>query len=232
MFERFTERARQVVVLAQEEARELKHGYIGTEHVLLGLLRESEGLAAEALRAFGLTLQRAREQVVADVGMGEQPSPGQLPFTPRAKKVLELALREALSLRDNFIGTEHILLGLIREPEGVAAKVLSDTNIDADGLRHKVLELVSTEPRREQPTARQAWSGVWSGPAHVMVDAGWIDGLVTVLDVLAADIRSKLGRPPDRGDLLVVLTCAEEAQGRPERDEVIDAARRRLGIHV
>ena len=111
MFERFTERARQVVVLAQEEARTLRHNYIGTEHILLGLLREQEGLAARALESLGVTLDYVRGQVTQIVGAGEEVSTGQIPFTPRAKKVLELALREALSFGQNYIGTEHILLG-------------------------------------------------------------------------------------------------------------------------
>ena len=115
MFERFTERARQVVVLAQEEARTLKHNYIGTEHILLGLLREEEGLAARVLESLDITVERVRAQVVRIVGSGEEVTSGQIPFTPRAKKVLELALREALSLGHNYIGTEHILLGLVRE---------------------------------------------------------------------------------------------------------------------
>src|SRR5919112_5658824 len=124
MFERFTERARQVVVLAQEEARTLKHNYIGTEHILLGLLREEEGLAARVLESLDITVERVRAQVVRIVGSGEEVTSGQIPFTPRAKKVLELALREALSLGHNYIGTEHILLGLVRENEGVAARIL------------------------------------------------------------------------------------------------------------
>src|SRR5712692_7385061 len=117
MFERFTERARQVVVLAQEEARTLKHNYIGTEHILLGLLREEEGLAARVLESLDITVERVRAQVVRIVGSGEEVTSGQIPFTPRAKKVLELALREALSLGHNSAGTEHILLGLVRENE-------------------------------------------------------------------------------------------------------------------
>src|SRR5256714_1638315 len=126
MFERFTERARQVVVLAQEEARILKHNYIGTEHILLGLLREEEGLAARVLESLDITVERVRAQVVRIVGSGEEVTSGQIPFTPRAKKVLELALREALSLGHNYIGTEHILLGLVRVTavvEGLAQRI-------------------------------------------------------------------------------------------------------------
>ncbi len=124
MFERFTDRARRVVVLAQEEARMLNHNYIGTEHILLGLSHESEGVAAVALETMDISLEAIRDQVVASIGRGEAAPTGHIPFTPRAKKVLELSLREALQLGHNYIGTEHILLGLIREGEGVAAQVL------------------------------------------------------------------------------------------------------------
>ncbi|GMA87749.1 hypothetical protein GCM10025868_29990 [Angustibacter aerolatus] len=124
MFERFTDRARRVVVLAQEEARMLNHNYIGTEHILLGLIHEGEGVAAKALESLGISLDAVREQVQEIIGQGQQAPSGHIPFTPRAKKVLELSLREALRLGHNYIGTEHILLGLIREGEGVAAQVL------------------------------------------------------------------------------------------------------------
>src|SRR6201747_1511896 len=143
MFERFTERARQVVVLAQEEARTLKHNYIGTEHILLGLLREEEGLAARVLESLDITVERVRSQVVRIVGSGEEVTSGQIPFTPRAKKVLELALREALSLGHNYIGTEHILLGLVRENEGVAARILLDFDADSEKIRNEVIRMLS-----------------------------------------------------------------------------------------
>src|SRR6266508_4208248 len=120
MFERFTERARQAVVLAQDEARTLKHNYVGTEHILLGLLREEEGAGARVLESLGVRLEEVRAQVARIVGQGDEVTNGQIPFTPRAKKVLELSLREALSLGHNYIGTEHLLLGVIRENEGVA----------------------------------------------------------------------------------------------------------------
>ena len=124
MFERFTDRARRVVVLAQEEARMLSHNYIGTEHILLGLIHEGEGVAAKALESLDISLEAVRAQVEEIIGQGQQAPSGHIPFTPRAKKVLELSLREALQLGHNYIGTEHILLGLIREGEGVAAQVL------------------------------------------------------------------------------------------------------------
>ncbi len=157
MFERFTERARQVVVLAQEEARTLKHNYIGTEHILLGLLREEEGLAARVLESLDITVERVRAQVVRIVGSGEEVTSGQIPFTPRAKKVLELALREALSLGHNYIGTEHILLGLVRENEGVAARILLDFDADSEKIRNEVIRMLSG------PGGRRQGAGVGGG---------------------------------------------------------------------
>jgi ATP-dependent Clp protease ATP-binding subunit ClpC len=156
LFERFTERARQVVVLAQDEARALKHNYIGTEHILLGLLREEEGLAARVLESLDITVEEVRAQVARIVGQGDEVTTGQIPFTPRAKKVLELALREALSLGHNYIGTEHILLGLVRENEGVAARILLDFDADAEKIRNEIIRMLSG------PGRRQAGSG---GPA-------------------------------------------------------------------
>ncbi|MBE0428312.1 MAG: ATP-dependent Clp protease ATP-binding subunit [Thermoleophilia bacterium] len=148
MFERFTERARQVVVLAQEEARSLKHNYIGTEHLLLGLLREEEGIAAQVLTALDVHLDEVRMQVAQIVGMGDEVAAGQIPFTPRAKKVLELALREALSLGHNYIGTEHILLGLIKENEGVAARILLEFDADPDKIRNEIMRKLTGSARR------------------------------------------------------------------------------------
>ena len=144
MFERFTERAREVVVLAQDEARALRHNYIGTEHILLGLLREEEGLAARVLESLDITVEEVRAQVARIIGPGDEPIvSGQIPFTPRAKKVLELSLREALSLKHNNIGTEHILLGLVRENEGVAARILLDFDADAEKIRNEIMRVLS-----------------------------------------------------------------------------------------
>src|SRR4030081_3123857 len=162
MFERFTERARQVVVLAQDEARTLKHNYIGTEHILLGLLREEEGLAARVLESLDITVERVRAQVVRIVGSGEEVTSGQIPFTPRAKKVLELALREALSLGHNYIGTEHILLGLVRENEGVAARILLAFDADSEKIRNEVIRMLSGPGGRRQG---QSGGGSGSGAA-------------------------------------------------------------------
>ena len=143
MFERFTDRARRVVVLAQEEARLLNHNYIGTEHILLGLIHEGEGVAAKALESLGISLEKVRQQVEEIIGVGQSPPSGHIPFTPRAKKVLELSLREALQLGHNYIGTEHILLGLIREGEGVAAQVLVKLGADLGRVRQQVIQLLS-----------------------------------------------------------------------------------------
>jgi ATP-dependent Clp protease ATP-binding subunit ClpC len=143
MFERFTDRARRVVVLAQEEARMLNHNYIGTEHILLGLIHEGEGVAAKALESLNISLEAVRQQVEEIIGQGQAAPTGHIPFTPRAKKVLELSLREALQLGHNYIGTEHILLGLIREGEGVAAQVLQKLGADLNRVRQTVIQLLS-----------------------------------------------------------------------------------------
>jgi ATP-dependent Clp protease ATP-binding subunit ClpA len=142
MFERFTDRARRVVVLAQEEARMLNHNYIGTEHILLGLAHEGEGVAAKALEGLGIHLEAVRQQVEQIIGKGQQAPSGHIPFTPRAKKVLELSLRESLQLGHDYIGTEHILLGLIREGDGVAAQVLVRLGADLNRVRAEVIKLV------------------------------------------------------------------------------------------
>jgi ATP-dependent Clp protease ATP-binding subunit ClpC len=158
MFERFTDRARRVVVLAQEEARMLSHNYIGTEHILLGLIHEGDGIAAKALESLGISLEGVRAQVEEIIGQGQQAPSGHIPFTPRAKKVLELSLREALQLGHNYIGTEHILLGLIREGEGVAAQVLVKLGADLSRVRQQVIQLISGyaggEAAAEQAGAR------------------------------------------------------------------------------
>ena len=156
MFERFTDRARRVVVLAQEEARMLSHNYIGTEHILLGLIHEGDGIAAKALESLGVSLEAVRAQVEEIIGQGQQAPSGHIPFTPRAKKVLELSLREALQLGHNYIGTEHILLGLIREGEGVAAQVLHKLGADLNRVRQQVIQLLSGYQGKEQQTAGTA----------------------------------------------------------------------------
>ena len=159
MFERFTDRARRVVVLAQEEARLLNHNYIGTEHILLGLLNEGEGIAAQALESLAIDLASVREEVVKIIGQGQQSPSGHIPFTPRAKKVLELSLREALQLGHNYIGTEHTLLGLIREGEGVAAQVLQQLGAELQKVRQTVIQLLSGPGGSEEQQPRGAGTG-------------------------------------------------------------------------
>jgi ATP-dependent Clp protease ATP-binding subunit ClpC len=188
MFERFTERARQVVVLAQEEARTLKHNYIGTEHILLGLLREEEGLAARVLESLDITVERVRAQVVRIVGSGEEVTSGQIPFTPRAKKVLELALREALSLGHNYIGTEHILLGLVRENEGVAARILLDFDADSEKIRNEVIRMLSGPGgRRQSQSGGGAGAGAGAGAGEGKKSSKLLDQFGRNLTKLAAE---------------------------------------------
>ena len=169
VFERFTERARQVVVLAQEEARALRHNYIGTEHILLGLVRERDGVAARVLEGLDITVERVREQVVRIVGSGEEVSSGQIPFTPRAKNVLERALREALSLGHNHIGTEHILLGLVRDDEGVAVRILLDFDADCEKIRGEVVRMLSGS---SQGPFGEAALGAGGDPAGTVWEPG------------------------------------------------------------
>ncbi len=192
MFERFTDRARSVVVLAQEEARMLNHNYIGTEHILLGLVREEEGVGAKALESLGVSLDGARRSVEEIIDVGEGPVRGHIPFTPRAKRVLELALREALALGHNYIGTEHILLGLIREGEGVGAQVLTKLGASFERVRDNVTILleggtVEREGIVKRPTGRMP------------LTARALDAMD-----LASDFARKRGhRRIDPGDLLL-----------------------------
>jgi hypothetical protein len=174
MFERFTDRARRVVVLAQDEARLLNHNYIGTEHLLLGLLSERDGVACEALESLGVSLEAARRDVEEMIGKGKTAATGHVPFTPRAKKVLEISLREALQLGHNYIGTEHILLGLVREGEGVAAQVLVKQGAGLSSVREQVIGLVSARPRGEG-------SGVERVHPHMHTPRGPFTGAVSYL---------------------------------------------------
>jgi hypothetical protein len=167
MLERFTERSRQVIVLGQEEGRALGHNYLGTEHILLGLLREEESLGARILLSLGITVDRVRAEVVKLVGIGEELTSGQIPFTPRAAKVLELALRETLSLGNSFIDTEHILLGLVTEKDGVAAHILSGFGADPEKIRDEVIRAGPEAPAPSTPAAPQT-------PAETTdVELGW-----------------------------------------------------------
>ena len=219
MFERFTERARQVVVLAQDEARRLGQDYIGTEHILLGLMREEEGLAAQALAGFGLSLDELRADIARIVGEAEAPPTGQIPFTPRSKRVLEHSLPEAIALSHNYIGTEHVLLGLLREGEGVAVQLLREHSLEPEAVRAAVIELLggtatgdlSGRRRRrfwggEPPTfaspPRQAWDylvvplGVEEEPSVATLDDLGAEGweLCTSLP-MAEGVRLVFKRP-------------------------------------
>ena len=208
MFERFTERARQVVVLAQEEARTLKHNYIGTEHILLGLLREEEGLAARVLESLDITVERVRAQVVRIVGSGEEVTSGQIPFTPRAKKVLELALREALSLGHNYIGTEHILLGLVRENEGVAARILLDFDADSEKIRNEVIRMLSGPGGRRQGSAGQGQAAPGGAAQGEKKSSKLLDQFGRNLTKLAADgkLDPVVGRETEIERIMQILS--------------------------
>jgi len=190
MFERFTDRARRVVVLAQDEARLLNHNYIGTEHLLLGLLTEGHGIAARALEGLGVDLAEVRRRVEEIIGRGEHPQAGHIPFTPRAKKVLELSLREALDLGHDYIGTEHILLALAREGEGVAAQVLTALGAGEEQIRAKVIQtLTRAEPR----------PGPRSGEARFFGASPQLREVITRLRAIEnrlAAIERQLGVPP------------------------------------
>jgi ATP-dependent Clp protease ATP-binding subunit ClpC len=183
MFERFTERARQVIVLAQDEARGMKTNYIGTEHILLGLLREDDGVAARVLRDFGIEVEATRAWVYRRIGPGAELITGQLPFTPRSKKVIELSLREALSLGHNYIGTEHILLGLIREGGGLATEYLDEVGLPASTIRSGIIRFLNKASNRElTPTERQrrAIKDIQSGIRQIeegikALEAGLVD---------------------------------------------------------
>ena len=187
MFERFTERARQVVVLAQEEARSFKHGRIGTEHLLLGLLREREGLAARVFDSLDLRYEEVRAHVARIAGEGDEVTAGEMPFTPRAKKVLELALREALALGHNYLGTEHILLGIAREGEGVAAQVLREFGRDEEAVRSEVL-------RQLGPTVPRPFRGL-PRPDRSRLDA--IEERLAAIERRLEAIERRLGERPD-----------------------------------
>jgi ATP-dependent Clp protease ATP-binding subunit ClpC len=205
LFERFTERARQVVVLAQEEARTLKHGHVSTEHILLGLLREEEGVGARALASFDITLERVRGEVVRIVGVGGDVSPGQIPFTPAAKRVLELAHTEARALGHNYIGTEHILLGLVRLGEGVSTRILIDCHAEPERIRSEVMFLLSgPRPRAESPAPGPAPPSANGFEEWIRVGPG--AGLRRLLMVAAARALDDGREGVQPRDVLLALT--------------------------
>jgi len=201
MFERFTDRARQTVVLAQEEARKLGHDYIGTEHLLLGTLREGEGAAAVALHRLGINVTDVRTDVIAIIGEGTATPTGHIPFTPRSKKVLELSLREALQLGHNYIGTEHILLGLVREGEGVAAQILVGRGVSLERVRATVLAVVGTLGEKGERVAPRVTPGAEDVIANARRLAGSIpmgshhllEALVRSEETAAAKVLAEIG---------------------------------------
>jgi len=212
MFERFTDRTRRVVVLAQEEARILNHNYIGTEHILLGLIHEGEGVAAKALESLGISLDAVRQQVEEIIGQGQQAPSGHIPFTPRAKKVLELSLRESLQLGHHYIGTEHILLGLLREGDGVAAQVLVRLGADLNRVRQQVIQLLHGYQGQDVGSAGSQLGE--RAPAVLPEDAlARLDALDRRLTALGRWV----GMQPDLEDL-----DQEIAQVRREKEAAVD----------
>ena len=242
MFERFTDRARRVVVLAQEEARLLNHNYIGTEHILLGLIAEAEGVAAKVLHGLGISGNAVRDKVESIIGEGGSSPSGHIPFTPRAKKVLELSLREALQLGHNYIGTEHILLGLVREGEGVAAQVLVNLGADLSAVRHAVVQSLSGHTARG--LARAQLSAVERRETPAMLKAGAMArrlakgravGTHHLLTALLADEDSLAAKA--LAELGVTAEAVEERLGKLDpagtSDETPEeAGARRIGLRV
>ena len=212
MFERFTDRARRVVVLAQEEARMLDHNYIGTEHLLLGLIHEGEGVAAKALESMGISLEAVRQQVEEIIGQGQAAPTGHIPFTPRAKKVLELSLREALQLGHNYIGTEHILLGLVREGEGVGAQVLEKQGAHLNRVRQVVVDLLSGSTGTSEGIAEpsSAKDLQWRIVRALDRIGGFEESLRTLRREIE-EIRAALSAMPPEG--------TDEASGEPEKGQ-------------
>jgi ATP-dependent Clp protease ATP-binding subunit ClpA len=205
------------MVLAQEEARMLNHGYIGTEHILLGLIHEGEGVAAKALESLGISLKAVRQQVEEIIGQGQQAPSGHIPFTPRAKKVLELSLREALQLGHNYIGTEHILLGLIREGDGVAAQVLVKLGADLNRVRQQVIQLLHGRHSEELETAHtELWRGPVGGSERRLLAA--LQARVSAIESRLPVIEQRVGTGPDTGDLDRQI---DQAHG--EREAAADA---------
>jgi ATP-dependent Clp protease ATP-binding subunit ClpA len=200
MFERFTDRSRRVVVLAGEEARMLNHNYIGTEHILLGLIHEGEGVAAKALESLGIGLEAVRQQVEAIIGQGQQAPSGHIPFTPRTKKVLELALREATQLGHNYIGTEHILLGLIRESEGVAAQVLVRLGADLHRVRRQVILLIHGYQGKEPQTAQAESRPGLLGRSERDLLARLLEH-ISAIDTRLSAVEQRVGTGPGASDL-------------------------------
>jgi len=235
MFERFTDRARRVMLLAEEEARRLNHDHVGTEHILLGLVLEGEGVAARALESLGISLQAVREQVEESIGRGQQAPPGRIPYTPRAKKTLELSLREALHLGHHYIGTEHILLGVIREGEGPAAQVLVNLGGDLNRVRQQVIQVLQgyqgNVPLSVRATSRpgQAGRGRRKLLSQILDRVDSMDSRLTALE-------RRVGTGPDVRDLdqEIAQVCLDKESAIDVQDfetaaELRDRERQLLG---
>ncbi len=247
MFERSTEQARKTVVLAQEEAWRLGHNYIGTEHLLLGLLRQDEGVAARALSSLNVALNETRDQVERMVGRCEEGTPEQPPFTPRSKKVLDLAWREALQLGHNYIGTEHILLGLISEPEGVAMNAMSRLGVDPDEVRREVTGMIGSR-RTERRTAVRPGDSRYARALRDSLVRARVEGLLVharcgVTDeeralpqALRVDLqyRYRAGEGDDLGETVDYGAVLREVAELLEREEfrLLETGMRRVGAHV
>jgi ATP-dependent Clp protease ATP-binding subunit ClpA len=223
MFERFTDRARRAMDLAHDEARLLNHAYVGTEHMLLGLISEGEGIAAQALESLGISLEAVRQQVQQIIGGGQQAAPEHIPLTPRAKKVLELARREAFQLGHTHIGTEHILLGLIREGRGVAAQVLADLGADLNRVRQQVIRLLHGS-QGQSPMAGRAMRGRGRarGRQHGLLPEvlEWVESIDSQLSA----IGERLGAGPDVGDLEQQIAQASRGKEAAASEEDYESA--------
>jgi ATP-dependent Clp protease ATP-binding subunit ClpC len=223
MFERFTDQARRVVTLAQEEARMLRHNRIGTEHLLLGLIQVDDGVAAHALESLGISLAAVREQVEETIGQGRWAPPVNIPYAPQAKKVLDMSLREALALGHHTIGTEHILLGLIRDGEGPAAQVLDTLGADLSGVRQQVLRLLHDAAEQEQ---RNGAAAPHAGPADAG-DRGLLSEAIArfeSMDSRLSAVEQRVGTGPDVGDLDQQIAQARREKDSAARAEDYEAA--------
>ena len=233
MFQRFTDRARRVVVLAQEEASGLDHNYIGTEHILLGLIREGEGVAANALKSLGISLDPVRQQVEEIIGRGQEAPQGHVPFTPRAKKVLELSLRESKHLGHDYIGTEHILLGLIREGDGVAAQVLVRLGADLNRVRQQVIQLLHGHPAEEPGPGAEVRPEMAEQRAGIGPDTSDLDEQITVARTekeaaIEAQDFEQAASKRDRETQLLAAKAARQKQwaaGHPAKPDLAEKYR-------
>jgi hypothetical protein len=229
MFERFTDRARGVIVLAQEEARARNHNYLGTEHILLAIIREGEGVAAKVLESLGISLDAVRQQVEGIIGQGQQAPPAHIPFTPRAKKVLELSLREAVQLGHRYIGTEHLLLGLIREGDGVAAQVLVKLGAALDRVRQQVIHLLhghQAEEPGQTPSAERELGPLPTAQARLEA----IEQQLAAIEQQLAAFEQRVGTGPGTNDLdeqIEAVRAEKEAAIEAQEHELAAAPRDR-----